>query len=163
MAPRSLRFLGDPLLRQVAQPVRDPGDLALPILIADLLQTCQTAHGVGIAAPQIGESLQVVIVASRPNPRYPDAPWMEPLVLINPVLGDRSEDLLLGEEGCLSVPGQRGLVWRHRAVEVHYLDSQGASQHRWFEGFPGRIVQHELDHLFGRLFIDQVAAAPGSP
>lgn len=156
MASRSLRLVGDPLLRQRAQQVRELGDPSLQALIADLLQTCETAHGVGIAAPQVGESLQVVIVASRPNPRYPDAPWMEPLVLINPVLGDRSDDLLLGEEGCLSVPGQRGLVRRHRAVEVQYLDAQGAAHQRWLEGFPARIVQHELDHLTGTLFIDHL-------
>jgi peptide deformylase len=87
---------------------------------------------------------------------------MEPLVLINPVLGDRSDDLLLGEEGCLSVPGQRGLVWRHRAVEVQYLDPQGRAQTGWLEGFPARILQHELDHLAGTLFIDRLVPPEAS-
>jgi peptide deformylase len=160
MTSLSLRLVGDPLLRQRAAPVGDLQDPSLQTLTADLLQTCESANGVGIAAPQVGKSLQVVIVASRPNPRYPDAPWMESLVMINPVLGDRSEALQLGEEGCLSVPGQRGLIWRHQAVEVQYLDAHGSSQRRWFDGFPARIVQHELDHLTGRLFIDQLAPLP---
>jgi peptide deformylase len=149
--------LDDPILRQRAAPVVGPSDdPTLQALIDHLLATVRSANGVGIAAPQLGSSLRVVVVASRPNLRYPYAPLMAPEVLINPRLVARSEDLEAGWEGCLSVPGVRGRVRRHRTVTVEYCDRQGQPQRREWEGFVARIVQHEIDHLDGKVFLDRV-------
>lgn len=153
---RPVLTLGHPILRQVAQPVERVNDPALQHLIDQLLTTVGLAHGVGIAAPQMGTPLRVLVVASRPNLRYPHAPTMAPTVLINPSLVAASDDLELGWEGCLSVPGVRGRVPRHREIEVAYLDRQGQPQRRVWEGFVARIFQHEADHLEGILFTDRI-------
>ncbi|MBE9157662.1 peptide deformylase [Nodosilinea sp. LEGE 06152] len=149
--------LGHPVLRQVAQPVESWAD-PLQQLIDCLLQTMQAANGVGIAAPQLGHSLRVLVVASRPNLRYPHAPLMEPVVMINPRLVAASDELELGWEGCLSVPGVRGRVPRHRVIEVEYCDRYGQPQRQVWEGFVARIFQHEADHLEGKVFLDRVQA-----
>ncbi|PSN16574.1 peptide deformylase [filamentous cyanobacterium CCT1] len=152
--------LGHPVLRQVAQPVMSPAtaakDRPLQQLIDQMLDTMQAANGVGIAAPQLGHALRVLVVASRPNLRYPHAPQMEPVVMLNPRLIAASDDLELGWEGCLSVPGVRGRVPRHRVVEVEYCDRYGQPQRQVWEGFVARIFQHEADHLEGRVFLDRV-------
>ncbi|MBE9140053.1 peptide deformylase [Nodosilinea sp. LEGE 07088] len=145
-----------PLLHQVAQPVDDIAAPAVQALIDQLLTTVQTANGVGIAAPQLGSSLRVIIVASRPNLRYPQAPTMAPTVLINPHLVTVGNERELGWEGCLSVPGVRGQVWRHRVVDVTYCDRNGRPQNQVWQGFVARIVQHEIDHLDGTVFLDRV-------
>jgi len=147
---------GNPGLRQVAQKVTDFGALELHTLIEQLLATVQTANGVGIAAPQTGRSLRLIVVASRPNPRYPDAPLMEPTVMINPRILSASGGQVKGWEGCLSVPGWRGLVPRDRTVAVQYLDRTGQSNQQVFSDFVARIIQHELDHLEGKLFLDRI-------
>jgi peptide deformylase len=147
-----------PALRHLAQPVDDIAPPALQALIDQLLATVQSANGVGIAAPQLGYPLRVIIVASRPNLRYPQAPTMEPTVLINPRLVTVGDEQELGWEGCLSVPGVRGQVWRHRLVEVTYCDRNGQPQHRVWQGFVARILQHEIDHLNGTVFLDRVQA-----
>ncbi|HSM84373.1 MAG TPA: peptide deformylase [Nodosilinea sp.] len=150
--------LGHPVLRQVAQPVGAVETPALQQLIEHLLTTVQAANGVGIAAPQLGQALRVVVVASRPNLRYPDAPTMAPTVLINPQIVAASDEMELGWEGCLSVPGVRGRVLRHRDIEIDYLDRQGQLRRQYWEGFVARIVQHEIDHLDGAVFLDRVGA-----
>lgn len=147
---------GDPLLRQKAAAITDPSDLKLKALVDAMLVTMQAFNGVGIAAPQVGHSLRVVIIASQPNSRYPDAPIMKPLVMVNPAIITKSPEREPDWEGCLSVPGQRLQVLRHHAVEVCWEDL-GAQQHQQlFSGFVARIVQHELDHLDGILFTDHV-------
>lgn len=130
-----------------------------------LLQLASAMHatmlernGVGIAAPQVYISKRVIIVASRANPRYPDAPEMDPVVMVNPEILEFSQATCLGEEGCLSVPNERGEVERAQAVKVRYYTLQGEVVETNFEGFPARIVQHEVDHLDGVLFVDRLSA-----
>jgi peptide deformylase len=154
--PLTIAQLGHPVLRQTAQAITDPQDQTLQALIDRLITTLTQSKGVGIAAPQVSESLRLVIIASHPNERYPHAPQMEPMALLNPTIVDRSDRTLQDWEGCLSVPGLRGLVPRSQWVEVTYLDREGRSQHQRFEEFVARIVQHELDHLEGNVFLDRV-------
>lgn len=150
-----LRQLGDPILTQVAEPVTEFKTPALQDLIEGMLATLKEAQGVGLAAPQVGSLLQVLIVASRPNPRYPEAPQMQPLVMVNPRLLACSSDQVLGWEGCLSVPNCRGLVARACEVEVEYYTPEGVQQRVVWQDFPARIFQHEYDHLMGRVFLQR--------
>ncbi|MBD2232018.1 peptide deformylase [Phormidium tenue] len=154
--PTPLLTLGHPVLRQVAKPVAAVEDEAVQQLIDQLLATVRTANGVGIAAPQLGHSLRILVIASRPNLRYPHAPLMEPTVLVNPRLVSASDQLELGWEGCLSVPGVRGQVPRHQTVEVEYCDRHGQPHRQIWQGFVARIFQHEADHLEGKVFLDRV-------
>jgi peptide deformylase len=153
---RSIAQLGHPVLRRPAAPVELPASEALRELIADMLATLEDANGVGIAAPQVYEPMALFIVASRPNPRYPDAPLMEPEVVINPEIVGRSDELLKDWEGCLSIPGLRGLVPRHRGIRVRYQTSEGRIVEREFVDFVARIFQHEDDHLRGIVFLDRL-------
>jgi peptide deformylase len=155
---RQIAQLGRPVLREAARPVADPLDPALQPLIDDLLVTMDDADGVGIAAPQVHESLALFIVASRPNLRYPHAPAMEPLVMMNPEIVHASPEMETGWEGCLSVPGLRGPVPRSREVTVRWLDRHGAPHEETFSGFVARIVQHEYDHIRGLVFLDRVVS-----
>lgn len=156
----TLLTLGQPHLRQRSRPVVDPCDPTLQAQIDQLVAAMQMAYGVGIAAPQLGFDSRVVVVASRPNARYPYAPLMEPTVLINPHILARSSDTELGWEGCLSVPGVRGQVKRATAVEATYLDRAGQPQRVQWQGFVARILQHECDHLEGCLFVDHLRDKP---
>ena len=148
--------VGDPILRQSAQLVTDVSDENIQQLVDALLTTSMNANGVGIAAPQVSRSCRLFLVCSHPNPRYPDAPWMEPTVMINPRLISHSDETVKGWEGCLSVPGVRGWVPRYQAIAVEYLDRYGKPHHQEFSDFVARIFQHELDHLNGILFIDRI-------
>jgi peptide deformylase len=121
-----------------------------------LIYTAEQANGVGIAAPQVGTSDRLFIVASRPTPRYPHAPVMEPTIMINPQILSHSSEQVKDWEGCLSVPGVRGLVPRYPAIAIEYTDRQGDRHHQELTDFVARIFQHELDHLNGILFIDRV-------
>ncbi|OTG86214.1 peptide deformylase [Acinetobacter sp. ANC 4558] len=114
-------------------------------------------NGVGIAAPQVYISKRVIIVASKPNPRYPDAPEMSPIIMINPEIVWMSEQENLGEEGCLSVQNERGSVRRANEIQVHYFDLDGTKFELRLSGFPARIVQHEVDHLNGILFVERLS------
>jgi peptide deformylase len=152
---RPVLQLGDARLRLQAAPVRQMDD-RIQTLIDDLILTAEKTNGVGIAAPQVGVSLRLFIVASRPNLRYPDAPLMEPTPMINPRILSHSDAMIDGWEGCLSVPDQRGRVQRYREVAVEYVDRRGRLQHRVFTDFVARIFQHEYDHLDGRVFVDYV-------
>jgi peptide deformylase len=148
--------LGNPLLRDSSQPIRDVQDHQLQWLIDDLIKTAQNANGVGIAAPQVARSERLFIVASRPSPRYPNAPTMEPTAMLNPHILAHSDEVEKGWEGCLSVPGIRGLVPRYREIEVEYLDRRGQLHRQVLTDFVARIFQHELDHLDGLVFLDRV-------
>jgi peptide deformylase len=157
---RSVIERGNPLLRQVAQPIADFGDRRLQILIDDLLATVQQANGVGIAASQVAQPYQVMIVASRPNPRYPTAPEMTPLPMLNPQIVSHSFEVEYGWEGCLSVPGLRGWVPRYRTIAVDFYDRHGHLQTLAMTNFVARIFQHEFDHFQGILFVDRVVSEP---
>lgn len=148
--------LGNPILRQQAQPILDVRCDRIQTLIDNLLVTVKQANGVGIAAPQVAQSERLFIVASRPNPRYPTAPEMEPTAMINPRLLAHSDETVKGWEGCLSVPGIRGLVPRHRAIEVEYIRRDGTLVKQELTDFVARVFQHELDHLDGVIFLDRV-------
>lgn len=153
---RQIAQLGQPLLREVARKVADPCAPAIQALIEDMLVSVADASGVGLAAPQLFESLALFIVASRPNPRYPQAPLLEPRVMINPEILWVADTREMGWEGCLSIPGLRGLVPRHTRLGVRYLDREGNLREEEFADFPARVVQHEFDHLQGIVFIDRI-------
>ncbi|MGK7957289.1 MAG: peptide deformylase [Crocosphaera sp.] len=148
--------VGNPILRQQAQWVTDITDKKLQQLVDSLLTTATDANGVGIAAPQVSQSYRLFVICSHPNPRYPDAPFMEPTIMINPCIISHSDEIVKGWEGCLSVPGVRGLVPRYKVIEVEYCDRYGQLHQQQLEDFVARIFQHELDHLNGLLFIDRV-------
>jgi peptide deformylase len=153
MAVREILKMGDPRLLRVAQPVHAFGTPELQALVADLQDTMKAANGAGLAAPQIGVDLQLVIFGSdEANPRYPDAPVVPRTVLLNPIitpLGNEEEE---GWEGCLSVPGLRAVVPRWRRIRYTGYDAQGHRIDREAEGFHARVVQHECDHLIGKLY-----------
>lgn len=153
---RQIAHLGQPVLRAKAAAVVLPVDDLARRLAADLLATMREAEGVGIAAPQVHESLALFIMASAPNSRYPDAPLMEPEVVINPEVLDRSAEIVKGWKGCLSIPGLRGEVPRHQSVVVRYHTLDGRRVERELSGFVARIFQHEDDHLHGIVFLDRL-------
>ena len=129
----------------------------LMALASAMHATMLERNGVGIAAPQVYISKRVIIVASRPNPRYPEAPEMDAVVMVNPEILEFSQATCLGEEGCLSVPNERGQVERAEAIKLRYYTLQGKVIETTFDGFPARIVQHEVDHLNGILFVERVS------
>ncbi len=153
MTQRTILKMGDPRLLRVARPVTEFDTDELRALLADLLDTMRAANGAGLAAPQIGVDLQVVVFGSdAPNPRYPDAPIVPRTVLINPVVTPMGEEEQLDWEGCLSVPGMRGMVPRWQTVRYTGFDMRGAPIDRTVSGFHARVVQHECDHLWGMLY-----------
>ncbi|WP_011298048.1 peptide deformylase [Cupriavidus necator] len=149
---REILKMGDARLLQQARPVERFNTPELRTLIEDMFDTMDHANGAGLAAPQIGVDLQVVIFGFDRNPRYPDAPKVPKTVLINPMLEMLSDDLEDGWEGCLSVPGLRGVVPRHTRLRYSGYDLMGGSIDRVAEGFHARVVQHECDHLQGILY-----------
>lgn len=148
--------LGNPVLRQTAESITEIQAQPVQSLIDDLLATLRHSNGVGIAAPQVGVSQRLLIVASRPNPRYPHAPEMEPTPMVNPRLVRHSDEVVKDWEGCLSIPGIRGLVPRYREVAIEYYDRHGNFQHQELTDFVARIFQHEFDHLEGYVFLDRL-------
>lgn len=153
---RQIAQLGQPVLRRVAEKITHPTAPAVQALIEDMLVTVAEANGVGIAAPQVFEPLSLFIVASQPNPRYPHAPKMEPTAMINPEILWVSDEKEKGWEGCLSIPGLRGLVPRHRRIGVRYLTRLGEVCEEEYADFLARVFQHEFDHVNGMVFIDRV-------
>jgi peptide deformylase len=152
MAVREILKMGDPRLLRVAQPVEAFGTPELHTLIADMFETMEAAQGVGLAAPQIGVDLALVIFGFAHSERYPDAPEVPRTILLNPqitALSDEEED---GWEGCLSVPGLRGVVPRYTRIHYRGVDPEGRAIARDAEGLHARVVQHECDHLFGKLY-----------
>jgi peptide deformylase len=152
MAIRSVLRMGDPLLLQVAKPVEVFDTAELRELLADMHDTMAALNGAGLAAPQIGVSQQVVIFGVGSNPRYPQAETVPYTVLINPQLDPLDDAMEEGWEGCLSVPGMRGLVPRYKRLRYRGFDQQGAAIDRTVDGFHARVVQHEVDHLLGILY-----------
>ncbi|MDO8702636.1 MAG: peptide deformylase [Undibacterium sp.] len=144
--------MGDARLLRIAEPVSQFNTPELSKLIADMFETMAAANGAGLAAPQIGVNLQLVIFGFKSNPRYPDAPNVPETVLLNPVLTPLSEDVDEAWEGCLSVPGLRGLVPRWSKLRYEGVDQFGAVISREVDGFHARVVQHECDHLNGILY-----------
>ncbi len=156
MAVRDILKMGDPRLLRQAEPVTAFDTPELHALIADMFDTMQAANGAGLAAPQIGVNLQVVIFGFDRNDRYPDAPAVPKTVLINPVLKPLSDEMEDGWEGCLSVPGLRGVVPRHTRLHYSGFDPLGQRIARDAEGFHARVVQHECDHLIGVLYPSRI-------
>jgi len=152
MAIRPVLRMGDPVLLEVAKPVVEFDTPELHALIRDMEDTMQHMNGAGIAAPQIGVSLRVVIFGVGSNPRYPDAEQVPYTVLINPVLNPVKDDMEDGWEGCLSVPGMRGVVPRYTRLHYTGFDQYGKPIDRLVSGFHARVVQHECDHLDGILY-----------
>jgi peptide deformylase len=148
--------LGNPVLRRRSQLVENIQDDRIQKLIDNLISTVQQANGVGIAAPQVAECDRLFVVASRPNLRYPQAPQMEPTAMINPRIIASSTETVKDWEGCLSIPGIRGLVPRNRAIEIEYTSRDGKLYRQELTDFVARIFQHEHDHLDGVVFLDRV-------
>ena len=153
---REILRMGDPRLLEIAKPVVKFNTPELRALLVDLFDTMHAADGAGLAAPQIGVSLRVVIFGyadlNARNPRFPDAPAVPETVLINPVLEPLGDELEDGWEGCLSVPGLRGVVPRDARLRYTGFDAEGESIDRTVDGFHARVVQHECDHLDGVLY-----------
>ena len=152
MTVREILKMGDPRLLQRAEPVTEFDTPAMRELIADMFDTMHAANGAGLASPQIGVNLQLVIFGFQSNPRYPDAPQVPETVLLNPVLTPLSDAMEEGFEGCLSVPGLRGSVPRHTRLRYEGVDQHGNPIRREVDGFHARVVQHEVDHLLGILY-----------
>lgn len=152
MAVLDILKMGEPLLWQQAEEVREFNTPQLLQLINDMHETMQHYEGVGIAAPQVGVSLQVVIFGSDLNPRYPEAPEVPFTVLINPQLTPLGEEQEEGWEGCLSIPGLRGRVPRYTRLAYQGFDQFGQPLQGEAEGFHARVIQHECDHLQGVLY-----------
>lgn len=164
MAIRKVARLGNPVLRKKGRKLKESEIRSAEIrrLIEDMIETMHEYTGVGLAAPQVHESLQLAIIEITPdNKRYPEQKARGLTVFINPVLTVLDEKTQGFWEGCLSVPGLRGLVYRPRKVQVDYLDENGKKQKLVAEDFLATVLQHELDHLGGTLYIDRVENAPG--
>lgn len=144
--------MGDPRLLRVARRVERFDTPELHALVADMFDTMAARNGAGLAAPQIGVDLRVVIFGFDANPRYPDAEPVPPTVLVNPVIEPLGDEEASGWEGCLSVPGLRGWVPRHARIRYRGHDASGAPIDREVAGFHARVVQHECDHLDGILY-----------
>ncbi|MSS75861.1 MAG: peptide deformylase [Methyloglobulus sp.] len=157
--PYEIAQLGAKVLRQHAELV-DQVDSPDIRQIINAMQTALAAtEGVGLAAPQISRLKRIIIVASRPSSRYPNAPLMSPTIMINPVFEALSDDQEKDWEGCLSIPGIRALVPRYKAIQVQYSDEQGCAIEQKLEGFVARVFQHEADHLDGKVYLDRVESS----
>jgi peptide deformylase len=156
MNPLSLLARGDERLTVKAGRILDIADPEFQAFIDELIRCGHDNLGVGIAAPQVGRSLRLFIMAPQPNSRYPDAPAMEPTAVINPEILRVSEEKEIGWEGCLSVPGFRARVPRHLEMDVAFTDRRGIGRTERFSGFMARLFQHEFDHLEGILYPERV-------
>jgi peptide deformylase len=152
MTVREILKMGDPRLLRIAKPVEQFDTPEMQELIADMFETMKHANGAGLAAPQIGVDLQLVIYGYDSNVRYPEAPPVPRTVLINPVITPLDDGEVDGWEGCLSVPGLRGVVPRWERIRYAGVDEHGNAIDREADGFHARVVQHECDHLIGRLY-----------
>lgn len=152
MAVRTVLRMGNPILRQVAEPVLHFNSKPLDALVTDMFDTMAQQNGAGLAAPQIGESVRLVVFGVGENPRYPEAEVVPVTVLINPEIEVIGDEVVGGWEGCLSVPGMRGLVYRPERIRYSGYDQTGQRIEREVDGFHARVVQHECDHLDGILY-----------
>ena len=159
MAVLSIAKLGNPILRQISEPVSQEELLSadFQLFIDDMVETMRVKDGVGLAAPQVFQSKQVVVIESHLNPRYPSAPEISLLILVNPLLTYLSPEQVEGWEGCLSVDNLRGKVKRSRKIAVKGLDRHGQTVEFESDTFLAVILQHEIDHLHGKLFVDQIS------
>lgn len=148
--------LGNPILRKKTKQITNINDSQIQQLIDDLINTVKDIDGVGIAAPQVFQPIRLFILASHPNPRYPNAPKMKPTAIINPKIISKSNKLIKDWEGCLSIPGIRALVPRSSNIKVRYQNRDGIQHTKIFKGFIARIFLHEHDHLEGIMFLDRV-------
>lgn len=149
--------LGNSILRETAKEVKNIDDYEIQKLIDNMILTVEKVNGVGLAAPQVNKNLRIFVMSPGPNPRYPDASYMAPQEIINPHITNRSTDIeSIDWEGCLSIPGIRGLVPRHREIQVRYLNRHGEEKFDILSDFIARIFQHELDHLNGLVFLDRI-------
>lgn len=153
---RPITQLGEPVLRAKAHPVRDFLTADFQRFIDDMIVTMRKARGVGIAANQVGVSRRVFIVAPEPSSRYPNAPRMPPVAMINPRLVKHSKEQVSDWEGCLSIPGLRARVPRYQKIEIEFTDRQGQRLRGKLSGFVARIFQHEFDHINGHVYLDRV-------
>lgn len=158
MKGRILRItrLGEPVLRKRLKPLRRPISAPVQRLIENMIVTMKKAKGVGIAANQVGVNQRIFIVAPEPSARYPHAPSMPPLAMINPKILSRSKRIQTDWEGCLSIPGIRAKVPRHYALEIEFTARDGQRQRAELSGFIARIFQHENDHINGHVYLDRV-------
>lgn len=156
MAVRTILKMGHPVLQKRAEPVEDLQAASFKTLLVDMVDTMRDADGAGLAAPQIGESLQVIVFGVEKNPRYPDVEEVPMTVLINPMIEALTDEQEEGWEGCLSVPKMRGLVPRYQAIRYVGLDPHGVMIDRQVSGFHARVVQHEYDHLLGVLYPQRI-------
>lgn len=153
MAVREILQCGDPRLTRMAEPIVDFDTDWLHLLVTDMLDTLRAANGAGLVAPQIGVNLQLIVFGrNTPNPRYPDRPLVPPTVLLNPTIVALGNQQEYDWEGCLSIPGKRGWVPRWRQIRYLGFDPFGIPIDRTVEGFHARVVQHECDHLTGKLY-----------
>ena len=152
MAIREILRMGNPILLKVSEKVKKFDTPEIHDLIKDMIETMKDAQGAGLAAPQVGESIQLVIFGVDKNERYPDAEEVPFTVLINPVITPLTQEKEDDWEGCLSVPGMRGVVPRYKTINYKGFDQYGNEINRNAEGFHARVVQHECDHLFGILY-----------
>ena len=155
---REILKMGDPRLLRVAPPVPASmfGTAELNDLVIEMFETMRAADGVGLAAPQIGVDLQLVVFGFEHSDRYPEEPEVPRTILLNPLITPLSHDMEEGWEGCLSVPGLRGVVSRHSLIRCQGVDPSGTPIDRTAEGFHARVVQHECDHLIGRLYPSRI-------
>lgn len=158
MAILKVARMGHPVLREVAEPVpaEEIGSPEVQELVDSMIATMREYDGAGLAAPQVHVGRRVVVMEVKNNPRYPDAPEVPLMVLINPVITPLTESRIAVWEGCLSIPDLRGQVPRCAAIRLEALDRSGEPFTRDFEGFPAAVVQHECDHLDGVLYVDRV-------
>lgn len=154
--PVSIAQLGHSVLRRQAEKIEDPGSKTTITIIENMLELLSRSNGVGLAAPQIFESVCIVVIASRPSKRYPYAPEMEPVVMLNPHFDVLSNTMKKDWEGCLSIPGIRALVPRFEKIKITFLDRLGVSQELIADDFIARVFQHEYDHLQGMVYLDRV-------
>ncbi|MBT6232208.1 MAG: peptide deformylase, partial [Nitrosomonadales bacterium] len=156
MAIREILRMGNPILLKVSEKVKKFDTPEIHELIKDMIETMKDAQGAGLAAPQVGESIQLVIFGVDKNERYPDAEEVPFTVLINPVITPLTQEKEDDWEGCLSVPGMRGVVPRYKTINYKGFDQYGNEINRNAEGFHARVVQHECDHLFGILYPSRI-------
>lgn len=156
MAIREILRMGNPILLKVSEKVKKFDTPEIHELIKDMIETMKDAQGAGLAAPQVGESIQLVIFGVDKNERYPDAEEVPFTVLINPVITPLTQEKEDDWEGCLSVPGMRGVVPRYKTINYKGFDQYGNEVNRNAEGFHARVVQHECDHLFGILYPSRI-------
>lgn len=159
MAILEIAKLGNPILRKVAEPVTQEAyqDPSFQLFLDDMIDTMQEMDGVGLAAPQVYQSKQILVIYSNENPRYPSATDLPLLVLLNPRLTILSDEMVDGWESCLSVKDLRGMVSRYRRVHVSGFDRHMAPVEFEAEGFLSVVLQHEIDHLYGKVFLDRMA------